>query len=353
MDVLAYINKWLWVERIWLPGHLSWDNFKNSADQKFAQPQDFITVVPLAMVVFCIRIILERAVAMRIGLWLRLPHASVEPVKKYNPRCIKDGVTAPSAPRRHSGKPTKAKSAQGKSSILIKFSETFWRFMFYFTMFCYGGYALYDEECVWNREMCWHNFPSGHQLNSKMYWYYMIEMAFYVATTATQFFDVRRKDFWEMFVHHIMTILLMFGSYSMNYTKIGCVILIVHDSADFYLEFAKMGKYANHTATTNIGFLLFTLAFFVSRLLILPFWVIPTIWEEGLRGHGVLSVIYFLFCALLVLQVLHFYWFSHIVRVLYSTLTIGEVGRDTRSDSEDSQEAVCNSHGDGSGHHVD
>jgi ceramide synthetase len=25
----------------------------------------------------------------------------------------------------------------------------------------------------------------------------------------TQFFDVRRKDFWEMFIHHLTTIALM------------------------------------------------------------------------------------------------------------------------------------------------
>ena len=34
----------------------------------------------------------------------------------------------------------------------------------------------------------------------------MLQMAFYWSLLVTQFTDVKRKDFWEMFIHHMTTI---------------------------------------------------------------------------------------------------------------------------------------------------
>ena len=52
----------------------------------------------------------------------------------------------------------------------------------------------------------------------------------------TQFYDVKRKDFWEMFIHHLTTIALMGFSWTCNLTRVGSLVLIVHDVADIFLE---------------------------------------------------------------------------------------------------------------------
>ena len=52
----------------------------------------------------------------------------------------------------------------------------------------------------------------------------------------TQFFDVKRKDFWEMFIHHLTTIALMAFSWTCNLQRVGSLVLIVHDIADIFLE---------------------------------------------------------------------------------------------------------------------
>lgn len=64
----------------------------------------------------------------------------------------------------------------------------------------------------------------------------MISMAFYWSLTASQFFDVKRKDFWQMFVHHIVTLLLMSLSWICNLHRVGSLVLVVHDCADIFLE---------------------------------------------------------------------------------------------------------------------
>lgn len=110
---------------------------------------------------------------------------------------------------------------------------------------------------------------------------YWIQLGFYVSLVMTQFFDVQRKDFWEvrlaprplpgprggcfcpshrpvmvdmagvhyawqMFLHHLATIGLMTYSYYNNHTRVGTLVLIVHDVADIFLEGAKAMNYVNH-----------------------------------------------------------------------------------------------------------
>lgn len=64
----------------------------------------------------------------------------------------------------------------------------------------------------------------------------MISLSFYWSLAISQFFDVKRKDFWQMFVHHIATITLMSFSWICNLHRVGTLVLLVHDCADIFLE---------------------------------------------------------------------------------------------------------------------
>ena len=52
----------------------------------------------------------------------------------------------------------------------------------------------------------------------------------------SQFFDRARKDFWEMFIHHLVTLILIFFSWTANLVRIGTSVLLLHDMADIMLE---------------------------------------------------------------------------------------------------------------------
>ena len=47
----------------------------------------------------------------------------------------------------------------------------------------------------------------------------MIELTFYWSLSISQFFDVKRKDFVEMFIHHVTTIALLSFSWTCNLTR--------------------------------------------------------------------------------------------------------------------------------------
>jgi hypothetical protein len=58
-----------------------------------------------------------------------------------------------------------------------------------------------------------------------------------------RFLEQYHKDYVVMFVHHIVTILLVAGSHSMNFHRIGILVLYVHDVSDITVDLLKLTNY--------------------------------------------------------------------------------------------------------------
>jgi hypothetical protein len=107
-------------------------------------------------------------------------------------------------------------------------------------------------------------------MTSDVYYYYTLEISFYLSLLVSQFFDVKRKDFWQMFLHHIVTLSLLIFSLMCNFQRVGTFVLVLHDTADSSLELAKMGQYCKFKWLSDPMFALFALIWFVTRLVIYP-----------------------------------------------------------------------------------
>ncbi|KAJ3596067.1 hypothetical protein NHX12_002476 [Muraenolepis orangiensis] len=143
-------------------------------------------------------------------------------------------------------------------------------------------------------------------------------------------FDVKRKDFKEQVIHHIATLTLLAFSWASNYIRIGTLVMVTHDSADILLERSANGM-----------FVVFTSLFALTRLVILPFWLIHCTWVYPLELYPPFFGYYFLNAMLVVLQILHFYWAVLISKMLYKCLfsKVTQCGTalegDDRSDEEE------------------
>ncbi|KAJ1369710.1 Ceramide synthase hyl-1, partial [Parelaphostrongylus tenuis] len=100
----------------------------------------------------------------------------------------------------------------------------------------------------------------------------MVETSFYYSLMLASFFDVRRSDFWQLMVHHIVTIGLLSISFTINFVRAGTLVLISHDVADVILEFGKLTRYDRTLKNvTNVCFVVFLTAWIVTRLGYYPF----------------------------------------------------------------------------------
>lgn len=65
--------------------------------------------------------------------------------------------------------------------------------------------------------------------------YYLSQTAFYTHQMFILNAEARRKDHWQMMSHHIITVILMVASYFMNFTRVGCIIMVIMDWCDIFL----------------------------------------------------------------------------------------------------------------------
>lgn len=113
------------------------------------------------------------------------------------------------------------------------------------------------------------------------------------------------------------------------------MVMLLHDANDVLMEAAKLSKYTNREDLATGFFASFTVAWLLLRLVCYPLLVIRSTMFEFPKVIDASKATYYVFNALLcMLLVLHVYWFSLILRVVWIQLTTG-TSHDVREDDED------------------
>ncbi|XP_044071409.1 ceramide synthase 5 isoform X3 [Siniperca chuatsi] len=212
-----------------------------------------------------------------------------------------------------------------------------WRFIFYLCIFIYGFRFLWQSPWMWDTRHCWYGYPY-QVMTPGLYHYYVTELAFYWALMFSQFIDIKRKDFLIMFIHHLATVSLISFSYVNNMARVGSLVMCVHDASDFLLEAAKLANYAKYQRLCDFLFIVFSVAFFITRLVIYPIWVLNSTMFESWAIVGPYPSWWLFNFLLLVLQVLHIIWFYLIGCIAVKAMLRGKVCNDVRSDIESSSD---------------
>ncbi|XP_010863806.1 ceramide synthase 2 [Esox lucius] len=352
---LSELNDWVWQDRLWFPGGLGWADLKDRDGLVFAKGSDLWVIFPIAVCFLIIRQLFERTVAVQLASFLgvrektRVRAAQNTTLESYFCSCskfpiqssVEDLSKKSGCSVRQVQRWFRRRRNQERPSQLKKFREASWRFTFYLLAFIAGLGALIDKPWFYDMKEMWNGFPTLPLLPSQ-YWYYMIELGFYVSLLFSVATDVKRKDFKEQIVHHVATILLISFSWLVNYIRAGTLIMLVHDASDYLLESAKMFNYAGWRKTCNYMFILFAAVFILTRLVILPFWIIHTTWVYPLTIYPPFFGFYFFNGLLFVLQCLHIFWAGLILRMAIKFLPGNDIVEDERSDREetDSDEEV-------------
>lgn len=376
LSFLAF-RRWFWSESFWLPPNVTWKDLENPIGSGGAESpvggdwgppgargsdggggdQSTVTIpsvydlwmsLPLAVGLFGLRLLWERYVAHPLGLLHNFrqtplatppPNATLEEAFRLHGKTLPDHGKILGYAKQLDLTPRQVerwwrrRQLLRKPSQLQRFKEASWRFVYYLCSFWSGLYVLWDKPWLWETNCCWQNYPRQH-VPTDIWWYYLIELGFYLSLVLSLFRDVRRKDFREMMIHHIATISLMTLSWSNNMIRIGTLVLCVHDTVDYWLEAAKLANYCKYSRLCNSLFVVFAVLWFVTRLIIFPFRILHNTLFEGHLKVGMFPMYYLYNVLLCVLQVLHVIWFYMILRTFGQWLVLGKIEKDNRSDTE-------------------
>lgn len=343
------LKEWLWQDRFWLPPNHTWAVLEDRDGLVYAHPRDLLAALPLALALVAMRFTFERLVGLPLSRWLGVRNQARRPVEP-NPMLEKYYLLEgwkPDKPRiavlatqcgltlRQTQRWFRRRRNQDRPCLTKKFCEASWRFLFYLCSFIGGLSVLYHESWLWRPVMCWENYPN-QPLKPALYWWYLLELSFYISLLMTLPFDIRRKDFKEQVAHHLVTIVLITFSYSANLLRIGSLVLLLHDAADYPLEACKMFNYTHRRRVCNALFLLFSVVFFYTRLVLFPTQILYTTYYESIADSGPFFGYYFFNALLVILQLLHVFWSCLILRMIRSFVKKGQMEKDIRSDVEES-----------------
>ncbi|XP_040189163.1 ceramide synthase 2 [Rana temporaria] len=373
--MLQMAYDYFWSHRLWLPKNVTWADLEDKDGRVYAKASDLYITIPLAFVFLVVRYVFEiyvatpmaRLMGVKDKVKLRAAHSPTletfyaSSSKHPKQSDLENLSKASKFTVRQVERWFRRRRNQDRPSLEKKFREACWRFTFYLVAFIAGIAVLADKPWFHDLHEVWRDFPRQTMLPSQ-YWYYMIELGFYWSLLFRVAFDVKRKDFKEQIIHHVATIILISFSWCANYIRVGTLVMVIHDSSDFFLESAKMFNYAGWIDAGNNIFVVFALVFIITRIIILPFWILHCTWVYPLEIYAPFFGYYFFNVMLWVLQCLHIFWAYLILGMAHKFLT-GKLEEDARSDpdetdipDEEDEEpskngSVSNGHSLHNGHH--
>ena len=99
----------------------------------------------------------------------------------------------------------------------------------------------------------------------------MLELSFYWSMTLMQIIDREKKNFWEMFIHHIVSISFLNFFWIIHLHRFGVIGLVLNDCSHPLLPLAKLFRFTNHMKVCDAVFITFIFVWILSRLYSLLF----------------------------------------------------------------------------------
>ena len=242
------------------------------------------------------------------------------------------------------------RAADGKTTLpddaadrIRKWMESCWKLTIYIAFTLLALAVSYGEPWFTDTTYFWKGctrLPCDLFVSKRVLLFYCVETGFYIqAIPFLLFVEERRRDWWQSMTHHVVTLGLMSYSYYLNFTRVGVMVMLVHDVSDIFLELAKLARYARVPALGHACFIVFTITWFASRVFYYPAVLIRSTLFESLelaaRPHNIQAEPHYsLFNGMLIaLFALHVYWSYLIVQVLVKALREGEP-KDVREKDE-------------------
>lgn len=270
---------------------------------------------------------------------------------------------------RHTHGPSWEKSNEIR---IVKFGEYVFRLFFHSCISLAGIYYFWDKD--WWKSggtpSLFQQYPH-QEIAPGMAWYYLLqcsynadalvsllEMSFELQSNPKGILPLRlgwsksvRGDFREMFIHHIVTNVLIIGSSFFRLTRVGSMVFLVHDISDVPVDLSKLANFLKWKTTTALCFALMVLVWCFTRLGILPFVIYKSVLYESwmVCQSGIVDPIYYVhyrpFFVVLVglLITLHLAWFTMFLQMGWVLISKGEA-HDLSEHKKGEQQGDSSSH---------
>jgi len=220
----------------------------------------------------------------------------------------------------------------------LKFSESCWKLSYYVIVTFWGIGCVLSSDFFWETRLCWENWPNIPWSES-FHNYYLVQLAFYIHSIIAHFtVESKRKDFYQMLIHHVITVALIGWSIHAKFYRIGGVVMLLHDVNDIFLELAKLLKYIRWEKTAHFFLVSLVLCWGWTRIYLFPSKVLysTAIESWGILGSNPEAAAHWIpFNSLLsVVFLLNLFWFIMMLKLIFRFVFKKEYVGDVREKDE-------------------
>ncbi|XP_075984142.1 ceramide synthase 2-like [Anticarsia gemmatalis] len=344
-----WLSDVFWTDSFWLVPGYTWADVTNGPDKEVLYPEtkDFLYQIPLTLMFLVLRYTLEKYCFQALGRALGIKNKKQRVVEAIpllesayrKSRKEKDVIALAKQldmTEREVERWWRLRRNVDKPSKMTKFCEHAWRATYFGCNSLAGLYILWDKDYFWDINKCFIGYP--HQgLTNDIWWYYTLYSSHTWSTVITVYFDVRRKDFLQSVMHHVIAVLLLTFTWITNFYRIGVVAIPSQDGSGAIIELTKAFKTAKYDFISFYLFFVFIIVWFYTRMYILPFQIMHGTMFTTHRLFDGFPMGYILNVILLALVALQVYWSILIVRALRNWLRFG-IERDVRSSSSEASD---------------
>ncbi|KAI9277290.1 TLC domain-containing protein [Phascolomyces articulosus] len=234
-----------------------------------------------------------------------------------------------------------------KKKKFERFAEQGYSFIYYSISSACGLYVMYHSPWWDDTSYYWRDYPVTEYDKSFKY-YYLVQFAFWLQQIFVLEIEEPRKDYRELVLHHINTLLLVSLSYCCNFTRVGNAVFVYMDLPDAILALAKLLNYSVPGIICNTTFAIMIVAWMYTRVYLYGGIIWSTATEPDLyvkvfklaplEGHWFPYFVKYIILGLMIgLYCLILFWTAMIFKVLIRLVTTTD-GKDVRSDDEDEGE---------------
>lgn len=197
-----------------------------------------------------------------------------------------------------------------------KLYESVSSFLFYIINTILLHICLNDKE--WFHKLVFFDNVDNHIFSSFELLIYKIQISHYLLELYhVSNKKIKRKDDTEMFIHHIVTLTLIIGSYYRNIIRGGLYVMYLHDINDVFLQLSKTLVYLGYKENiTNCTFGIFICSWVYTRLYLFG----RLTYDMGVTYYNMNLLLNILFYSLCSLYILNLIWFKMIFQILLKTI---------------------------------
>jgi ceramide synthetase len=208
--------------------------------------------------------------------------------------------------------------------------EAVFKCCYYVGMTAWGFYLLRGKPWLpWvlggsgDTRFCWTDGFPFQAMPEDLQKFYLTSVGFHLCDVVMHVMETGLPDFWEMLLHHTVSIFLVSFSYVLNYVRVGSLVLFLHGATDIFIYMSKVLVDTSNVRLMAISYFALVIAYAWFRIFAFPMYVMRSAWVESAQVAKI-ELWGFLNFALSVLLLLHMYWFGLIIKIGMNFKKTGE-----------------------------